>query len=71
MESEVFVKTLCGFSSKLVKIDNLPSLVGTIVSVIYDNFSSFFVLSSVNIKAFLVLPIDEVFISIGKDLPPS
>jgi hypothetical protein len=71
MESEVFVKTLCWFSSKLVKIDNLPSLVGTIVSVIYDNLSSFFVLSSVNIKAFLVLPIDEVFISIGKDLPPS
>jgi hypothetical protein len=53
-------------------IYNLPSLVSTIVSVPDNDFSSFFILTSVNIKAFVgLLNVTEVFSTIDKDLPPS
>jgi hypothetical protein len=70
METEVFTKTLCLFWFGIIKIEDLPSLVGTIMSVPNDYLSSFLILSSMNIKAFLVLPVDEVLISIGEDLVP-
>jgi hypothetical protein len=71
MESELFVETFLWNWFGFIKIDDLPSLIGTIVSIPCDNFSSFLIFSSMNIKAFLVLPVDEVFISISEDLPPS
>jgi hypothetical protein len=71
METEVFIQSLGWFLLGLIKIDNLPSLVSSVVSVPGNDLSSFLVFSSMDIKAFLVLPVDEVFISIGEDLPPS
>jgi len=70
MESEVFVKSLnCNLSS-LVNINNLPSLVCSLVLVPGNDLSSFFILSSVYIKCLLVSDIDEVFILIVEDLEP-
>jgi hypothetical protein len=71
MESELFIETFLWNWFSFINIDDLPSLVGAIMSIPGDDFSSFLILSSVNIKAFLVLPVDEVFILIGEDLPPS
>jgi hypothetical protein len=71
MHAEVCVKSLGWFLLSLVKIDDLPSLIGTIMSVPNDNLSSFFILSSMDIECLVVLDIDEVLISVGEDLPPS
>jgi hypothetical protein len=55
----------------LVKIDNIPSLVLSVVSVPDDDWSSFLIFASVNIDTFLLfLEVTEVFISVGKELPP-
>jgi hypothetical protein len=71
VESELLVESFLRYWLSLVYIENLPSLVGTVVSVPCDDLSSFLILSGVNIKAFLVLPVDKVLILIGEDLPPS
>ena len=55
----------------MVKIENLPSLVVSIVSAPGNDLSAFFILSTMDIKAFVVLPVDEVLVLIGEDLPPS
>jgi len=71
VETEFFIESFtCNFLC-LVKIDNLPSLVGTIMSVPNDNLLTFNIFALEDIKAFLVLPVDEVFIRVGEDLPPS
>jgi hypothetical protein len=55
----------------LVEIDNVPSLVLSVVSVPNDDWSSFFIFASINVNAFLLfLEVAEVFIIIGKELPP-
>jgi hypothetical protein len=71
MHAEVCVKSLGWFLLGLVKIDDLPFLIGTIVFVPNDNFSSFFILSTIDIECLVVLDIDEVLITVGEDLPPS
>jgi hypothetical protein len=71
VESKFFTESFLWNWFCFVKIDYLPSLVGTVVSVPCDDCSSFLILASSNIEAFLVLPVDEMFISIGEDLPPS
>jgi hypothetical protein len=69
LETELFVKSL-GFCLNSVNINNLPSLVGTIVSLMNNNFLSFNIFTSTNIKAFSILPVDKVFVLILEDLPP-
>ena len=70
VESEFLTKSLGLNLLGIVKIDNCPFLVVTIVSFFYNDWCSFLIFVSANIKAFLVLPIDEVSILVGEDLPP-
>jgi hypothetical protein len=71
VESEIFIESFLWYWLGLVKIDDLPSLVSTIVSLPVDYCLSFNIFTSFNIKTSLVLPIDDVLILIGEDLPPS
>jgi hypothetical protein len=65
VEAKVLMKSLSLFLFCFVKIDNLPSLVGTVVSLPDDNWSSFFVLTSINVNTSVsLLEVAEVFISI-------
>jgi hypothetical protein len=71
VHSVVFMKSFSLVFLSFVKIHNLPFLVVTVVLVPDNNLSSFFVLSSVNIECFTILPVDEVFTFILEDLEPS
>jgi hypothetical protein len=72
MESELFIQTLCLSLCLLVKIENLPSLVGTVVSWMNLDLLAFNILSLVNIEALVrFLDIAEVLSAENKDLPPS
>ena len=71
MESEFLVESLLLWSLISVKIHDLPSLVGSTVFLPDDNSLSFFILSLIDIKYLLVLPVDEEFTFISEDLPPS
>ena len=70
MEAKFFVESLGLDWLSFVKIDDIPSLVCTIVSVMYLDICHFFIYITLDGKAFLVLPVDEVLISIIEDLPP-
>jgi hypothetical protein len=71
VESVFLVETLGLNWLCFVKIDNIPSLVLSVVSVPNDNWSSFLVFASVDINTLLIiLEVTEVFISIGEELPP-
>jgi hypothetical protein len=70
VEAEVLVKSLFLDLFSFVKIDDLPSLVFTILSSMDNNFATFLIFLSFNMKLLLVLPVDELFIFIGEDLPP-
>jgi hypothetical protein len=69
VEPEFFVKSL-GFGLYCINIDNLPSLVGSIMSLVNNNSLSLDILSSRYVQAFTILPIDKVFILILEDLEP-
>jgi len=71
MESEILVETSRLNLISFVLIDNLPSLIGSIVSSVDLNVLSFSIFSTSNIKGFVVLDIDEVFTIKLEDLPPS
>jgi hypothetical protein len=52
-------------------IDNLPFLVVSVVLVPNNDLSSFFILTTMNIKASVaLLNVAEVFSIVGEDLPP-
>jgi hypothetical protein len=70
METEFIIETASLNWLCLVKIDDLPSLVSSIVLLPNNNWSSFFILSTMDIKSFVVLNVDEVFTFISEDLPP-
>jgi hypothetical protein len=70
MESEVFINTCSLDLCRLVKIDDLPSLVGSSVILPYPDCLSFNILSSGNIKYLAVVPVDELVALILEDLPP-
>jgi hypothetical protein len=69
VESKFFIQSL-SLSLDSVNIDNLPSLVGTVVSIMDLNGLSFNIFISNYIKTFSILPIDKVFTLILEDLPP-
>jgi hypothetical protein len=71
MESEVFVKTLGLRTLCLVKINNLPLLVGTSIVTTNTNWVSFFILSVFNFKDLVVAPVDELAVLILEYLEPS
>jgi len=72
VESELFVQTLSLSLCLLVKIEDLPSLVGTVVSVVNLDCLSFNVFVSINVKASLVLlDVAEMLLLVYKDLPPA
>jgi hypothetical protein len=71
MESEFLVESLLLWSLVSVKIDDLPSLVGSSMFLPNNNCLSFSILSLIDIKYLLVLPVDEEFSFISEDLPPS
>ena len=71
VETEFLIQSL-GLSLNILGVDNLPSLVGSIVSVPNLDLLTFVILTLVNIKAFAgLLDVTEVFTAIGEDLPPS
>jgi hypothetical protein len=70
MESKVFIESFLWYWLSFVKIDDFPSLVCTIMSRMYLDICHFFIYITFDGKAFLVLIVDEVLISIIEDLPP-
>jgi len=71
LESEITVHSLSCNLFGYIKIENFPDLVSSIWSVVYNDLVSFLIFVSFNFNAFLVLPINEVSLLIGEDLPPS
>jgi len=71
MESEVLINTLIFILSSLVNIEDSPLLVVALVVRPDAYSSSFFIFTSFNIKNLAVLPVDELFVLILEDLPPS
>jgi len=71
VETKFLIQALC-FSLHSINISNLPSLVGSIVSVVNLNLLSFDIFTLVYIKAFVGrLDVTEMFTSISEDLEPS
>jgi hypothetical protein len=72
METKFFIESFGGNCFSLISIKNSPFLVVSFMLVPDDNFSSFFVFATMDIKAFLgLLEVAEVFSFIGEHLPPS
>jgi hypothetical protein len=72
MESEVFVHSLVSNLGCFVNIDDLPSLVGFSMILPDDNWSSFFISSTMYIKYSIVLNVNELRSTDElEDLPPS
>jgi hypothetical protein len=70
VEAIVFAEATWFFLVNLVDVENLPFLVGTVVLVPDNDWSTFFILSSVDVKCLSVLHVDEVFTFISEKLPP-
>jgi hypothetical protein len=70
VESEFLVESFIINLVSFIKIDNIPSLVGSTVFTIDDNGLTFSISSACDIKSFSVGHIDEVFSLILEDLPP-
>jgi hypothetical protein len=71
METKVFGDTLNLRTLSFVKINNLPFLVSSVVVTENTNCSTFFILTSSNIKHLVVIPVDELAILILENLPPT
>jgi hypothetical protein len=65
------VKSLGWFLISLVKIYNLPSLVGCILSLSNKNFLTFNIFVSSDFEALMVSDIAEVLSLVKEDLIPS
>jgi len=70
MESEFFIESLGLNLISFVKINNLPSLVSSIVWFPSNDLSSFFISSTMYIKCFTVGPVDELSFLVLEELPP-
>jgi hypothetical protein len=72
METELLIESLGSCLSSLIKIDNLPSLIGCILRSIGNADSlTFFIFGSSNIKDLVVSWIDKLFTSELEDLEPT
>jgi hypothetical protein len=71
VEAEVLIKSL-GLSGWIICVDNSPSLVGIVVSLLDTDGCSFLILGGGNIKASIgLLDVTEVLSLECEDLPPS
>ena len=71
METEVLIKSLGLSLISLVEIQHSPLLVVSSIVVPYTYSVSFFVLVTFDLKDLAVLPVDELFILILENLPPT
>ena len=60
MEAEFLVESLGWFWLSFVKIDNLPSLVSSVVSLPGNDLSCFFIFTTMYIKTSLVVDVAEM-----------
>jgi hypothetical protein len=70
VESKFWIESFTWNCLGFVKIEHLPSLISSIMSVPYNNCLSFNIFSTWDIKCFSVTPVDEVFRFVLEDLPP-
>jgi hypothetical protein len=70
VETEFVIITLSSILRGLINIKDSPSLVDLVVSLPDNNFLSFSISSSLNIKNLLVVNVDEVLTGVFEDLPP-
>ena len=70
MEAKFFIESLGLNLSSILNIDNIPSLVLSVMAVPGDNWLSLSIFASFNIKYLLVLDVDELVTSVLEDLPP-
>jgi hypothetical protein len=71
MESKLFIESFGPDWFGLVKIDNFPSLISSLLVSVNDNSLSFNILGSINWNSFVVGWIDELVIFILEHLEPS
>jgi hypothetical protein len=69
-ETVFFVKAFLLVILGLVKIADLPSLVGSIMLFPGDDLLSFNIFALVDIDCFTVLDVEEMLINVLEDLPP-
>jgi len=70
MESEFFTESFLWSWFGFIKIDDLPSLVRSTMLLPSNDLPCFFILSTMNIKYFLLDVVDEELIRVSEDLPP-
>jgi len=70
MEAEFVVESLSLKLFSILSVDNLPSLVLSVMALPDDNWLGFSIFTSFNIKDLIVLDIDKLFTSVLEDLPP-
>jgi len=70
METKFFVKSRCLSLFSLIKIDDLPFLVFTLIVVANNNWSTLFIFVALNINDLVVLNVDKLITSEFEDLPP-
>jgi len=70
VEAEFFIESLGLKIFSIISVDNLPSLVLSIMTLPDNNWLSFSVFTSRDIKNLVVLDVDELFTSVLEDLPP-
>jgi hypothetical protein len=70
MESEFFIVAFGWNLLCFIKINDVPSLILSVMNFMSNNWLSFSIFCSFNIKSFAVLDVDELVSSILEDLPP-
>jgi hypothetical protein len=70
METEFFVESLSLKLFSIFKIDYLPSLVLSIMNLVYNNWLCFSIFITFNIKSLFVLDVNKLVTSVLEDLPP-
>jgi hypothetical protein len=71
MEAPFFVESFTLNLSSFIKIDNCPLLVVALVVAIDTNCMSFFVFVTLDFDNLAILEVDELFVLVLEDLPPS
>jgi hypothetical protein len=70
MEAKFFIDSLGLEAFRLINIDNLPFLVSSVVSLVCNNWLSFNIFVTFNIKTLFVLDVNKLVASVLEDLPP-
>jgi len=70
IEAKFFIHSLGFKLVGFINIDNLPSLVLSVMALVSNYWLSFSIFTSRDIKNLLVLDVDKLFASVLEDLPP-